>query len=424
MTKNNCADFICVVMLMNRRRWCKYILYFFLFVIALIGNVSVSKSATKRNVIFVSTDGKENAPGDINHPKSSLQEALNLAHPGTTIYLRKGTYKGSYVFHHSGSRKRGYITVSAYKKEKVTISNQKNADGAAFNLNGCHYIRIQNLNIANLEAKNVYGVLLANSEHHITIKKCEFKKIVTTYPGTEYTPGGNSNAILLLGQKKKSIHHIYITGNKIHDNINGWSENISITGNCTRVFVRNNKVFNNTNIGIDFYGNAHYCSKPSLDQPRFCECTGNTVYNCKSPFAENAGIYIDGAKNILLKKNKVYNNFYGIEIGSEEWGKHHSPKNRVQNVVVTNNLLYKNIQCGLRLGGWTNDNRTGVVYNCKIIHNDFTKGNSKDGTEIILAKCDNILFKGNRFKNNANCKSVIYYDEKIDKSKITNIKFR
>ena len=265
---------------------------------------------------------------------------------------------------------------------------------------------------------------MTNSEHHITIRKCEFSKLVTTYPGTVFAPGGNSNAILLLGQKRKSIHHIYITGNKIHDNVNGWSENISIAGNCTQVFLRNNKVFNNTNIGIDFYGNAHYCSKPSLDQPRFCECTGNTVYNCKSPFVKNAGIYIDGAKNIMLKKNKVYNNFYGIEIGSEEWGKHHSPINRVQNVVVTNNLLYKNIQCGLRLGGWTNDNRTGVVYNCKIIHNDFTKGNSKDGTEIILSKCDNILFKGNRFKNNANCKSVIYYDEDIDKSKITNIKFR
>ena len=89
---------------------CQYFLYFFLLIIAFTGNVSVSKSATKRDVIFVSADGKKNAPGDIKHPKSSLQEALNLAHPGTTIYLREGTYKGNYVFHHSGSKKKGYIT--------------------------------------------------------------------------------------------------------------------------------------------------------------------------------------------------------------------------------------------------------------------------------------------------------------------------
>ena len=135
---------------------CQYFLYFFLLIIAFTGNVSVSKSATKRDVIFVSADGKKNAPGDIKHPKSSLQEALNLAHPGTTIYLREGTYKGNYVFHHSGSKKKGYITISAYKKEKVIISNKKNTDGAAFNLNGCQYIRIQNLNIANLKSKNVF----------------------------------------------------------------------------------------------------------------------------------------------------------------------------------------------------------------------------------------------------------------------------
>ena len=392
-----------------------------LMLLANAGSYSrATKSESAIHTIYVAKNGDKNASGDKKHPLNSLQKAMDMATEGTTIYVRKGTYKGPFVFHKSGSKNRGCITVTAYKNEKVIISGSKNKSGAAFNINGCSYINIQRLKISDMKAKDVCGILLEQSENNITIRNCEFEKLVTTEPGSKLKPGGNSNAILLLGEGKKSIHHIYILSNKVHDNVNGWSENISVAGNCKYIYVKKNKIYNNTNIGIDFYGNAEYCPIALLDQPRNCQCIGNIVYNCISPFAENAGIYVDGARDVLVKGNKVFKNHYGIEIGSEEWRNYYSDENRVQNIKVCENIIYDNYESGLRIGGWSNDETTGVVYGCKVIDNDFKRGNYK--CEIILAKCENIVFKGNRFKNNKKCRDVVVYDDGINRNKIKSIK--
>ena len=303
----------------------------------------------------------------------------------------------------------------------MNISNKDNISAAVFDMGGQSYIKIQKLHIGNIKAENVCGILMKNSESSIVIEKCEFRNIITTRPGSIEKPGGEANAVLLLGEKKNSIHHVYILGNKVHDNINGWSENISVAGNCTNIYVQNNKVYNNTNIGIDFYGNAGYCNDLTMDQPRNCKCIDNTVYNCKSSFAENAGIYIDGAKDILVKGNKTFKNHYGIEVGSEEWKSYYTKENYVRGIKISENIMYNNLYCGLRIGGWSNDKTTGTVYDCKVINNDFSKGNKKD--EIILAKCDGILFKDNRFKNNSKCPENIKYDDGLSGVEIINIFF-
>ena len=376
---------------------------------------------TARQIIYVSEKGNDRASGNRKHPLKSLQKAMDRASAGTVIYLREGTYKGPFVFHKSGNRKGGHITVSAYKNERVMITEPKKTTAVAFQMNGCSYIRIEKLQIGNIDAEDACGIRMQQSEHHITIRNCEFKNINTTQPGNALTPKGGANAVLLLGKQKKSIHHIYILNNKVHDNVNGWSENISVAGNCEYIYVKKNKVYNNTNIGIDFYGNAEYCREPLLDQPRNCECTQNTVYNCKSPFSENAGIYIDGGRDILVKGNKVYKNPYGIEVGSEEWRSYYTDSNCVRNIKIKKNMIYDNQLCGLRIGGWTNDEKTGVVCQCEVIKNNFSRGNP--GNDIILSKCDGILFQGNLFRNKKNCRKAITYDDAVSRSKIRNILF-
>lgn len=383
----------------------------------------------KRSVtdgIFVSPNGKDEAAGDIDHPLKTVQKAIDTASPGQTIYLRDGTYTSltGNTFNKSGSNENSLITISGYPGEKAVVTLKQGVSGAAFNLNGNDYIKITNLTISGLKATDVYGVLMDGGEKYVYIENCEFCNIVTTKPGSDDEPGGSSNAILLYGEKSTaagSISNVYIKNNKVHNNVNGWSENISVAGNCEYVYVENNTVYNNTNIGIDFYGNAEYCRDKSLDQPRHCECRGNTVYKCNSSYAENAGIYVDGAYDILVEDNESYNNAYGIEIGSEEWRSNYDDNNRVRQIVVKNNNIHNNSECGLRLGGWTNDDTTGVVYDCLIEGNNFYK--NADGTEIILSKCDTIRFKNNTFTNGYSYSDVICYDEEIDRDKIKNIIF-
>lgn len=374
--------------------------------------------------LYVSPKGKNSWAGDINHPLATIQKAIDKAEPGTTIYLREGTYTGKNTFVRSGNTKDGYITITSYKKEKAVVTTPKGKSGAAFAINSKSYIKIKNIKITNMKAVDVYGILMKGGEDHIYIENCEFSHIATTKPGSATKPGGSSNAILLYGEKstaKGSINHVYIIGNKIHDNVNGWSENVSISGNCEYVYVKNNKVYNNTNIGIDFYGNAEYCSNKKYDQPRHCVCSGNTVYNCNSFYAENAGIYVDGAYDVKVTGNNVYKNCYGIEIGSEEWRKEYTSSNRTRSIRVSDNKIHDNSECGIRIGGWTNDNTTGVVYNCVISGNNF--GKNGGGTQIIIAKCDKIRFEKNTFPKNARYKDVVEYDDAISPKKITNISF-
>ena len=374
-------------------------------------------------VIFVSGEGNDDNAGAIDTPLLTVQAALDRAKPGDTVYLREGTYTGCNYFASSGSKEGGYITVTSYNGEKAVVTTKSGTSGAAFSLEGNDYIKIENLCISGLKAKDVYGVLMGGGESYVYIENCEFSDIVTTSPGSKSTPGGSSNAILLFGEGKTaadSINHIYISNNKVHDNVNGWSENISVAGNCEYVFVDSNLVYDCTNIGIDFYGNAEYCSDKSLDQPRHCECTGNVVYNCNSFYSENAGIYVDGSYDILVRENESYKNAYGIEVGSEEWRSYYADENRVREITVCGNSIHDNTECGLRIGGWSNDSTTGVVYNCTVCDNSF----SSDGSdEIIISKCDSIYFKNNKFDSGLTYDDVVWYDDEIDSSKITNIFF-
>jgi hypothetical protein len=51
----------------------------------------------------------------------------------------------------------------------------------------------------------------------------------------------------------------------------------------------------------------------ALDVARNGVIRGNVVYNCKSPYASAAGIYADGADDVLIERNICYNNQYGLK---------------------------------------------------------------------------------------------------------------
>ena len=99
----------------------------------------------------------------------------------------------------------------------MNISNKDNISAAVFDMGGQSYIKIQKLHIGNIKAENVCGILMKNSESSIVIEKCEFRNIITTRPGSIEKPGGEANAVLLLGEKKKrqycimtDILHLFI----------------------------------------------------------------------------------------------------------------------------------------------------------------------------------------------------------------------
>ena len=76
-------------------------------------------------------------------------------------------------------------------------------------------------------------------------------------------------------------------------------------------------------------------------------CANNTVWNIHSPVDSSAaGIYVDGASNITLQFNEVYNSDIGLEVGSENKG------HIAAQMVVRQNYLHNNTYCGLGFGGY------------------------------------------------------------------------
>ena len=159
-------------------------------------------------------------------------------------------------------------------------------------------------------------------------------------------------------------------------------------------------MYDNTNIGIDFYGNAGYCSIPALDQPRYCVAAGNIVYGSICGYAECAGLYVDGARDIVLENNILHDNMYGIEIGSEELQADYP----VKNIIARNNLVYNNSAGGIRVGGY-DKKKTGYVTATKIYNNTAVNNGEGEGGwngELCFVKCDgvdvrnNIVYKDNK----------------------------
>ncbi|MCR5009193.1 MAG: DUF1565 domain-containing protein [Oribacterium sp.] len=371
--------------------------------------------------LYVSPDGDDDNTGNIQRPLKTIQAALDIVKPGQTIYLRNGTYSGKNTFMSSGLPDKP-ISIKRYNKEKAKVTLDKDEEGAIFDINGNSYINIEELDIGSSSAQSVHGVMMTAGAHHINILNNEIHDIKTTHPDDGNK--GEANAILLLGEgsdPQSSISHVVISNNYIHDNINGWSENISVAGNCEYVSVNDNLICDNTNIGIDFYGNAGYCPVLDYDQPRNCEALRNRVSNCVSTYADCAGIYVDGGKYILISDNTVYDCPYGIEVGSEEWCSNFKDYevtkdyNNCQNTCVVqlnHNVLYNNHACSIKIGGYTNDSSTGYVVRVSVCNNKLThngNANSSYNCEIALEKCDDVTISANDITHSTNDGQILDY---------------
>ena len=87
-------------------------------------NASQAQSLPKKEKTsekFVSPDGSDENPGTSDLPFKSIQKCADTVQPGTTCWLRKGTYRETVAPKISGTRAKP-ITFAAYKNEEVIIS--------------------------------------------------------------------------------------------------------------------------------------------------------------------------------------------------------------------------------------------------------------------------------------------------------------
>lgn len=362
--------------------------------LALVCLLATTFFAPAQNYYFVSTNGNDNNNGSSREPWRNIQYGLDQLKPGDFLYIKDGIYFEKLRLNTSG-KKNQLITIKAYNKNAVIIDgNNFNDSAPLFGAHNKSFYRIEGIhfkNCYNLDGGG--GIYIDGYGDTIQIADCKFSNIaISRDPNKKPNYNTNQPVISFMGTyAPQSIKNVLVTGVEIFNCQPGYSECLSISGNAEFFEFSNNHVHHNANIGIDAIGNYNYSPDPQYDQARNGVIANNYCHHNQSPYAAAAGIYIDGAKDIVIKNNILHDNNYGAEIGCEESGS-------ASNIIFKNNIVYNNKIAGIALGGYS-DETGGKVTNSKIINNTFFQNDtSNDGNgELFIAQLENSLISNNIF---------------------------
>jgi len=294
---------------------------------------------------------------------TSIQAALNNVVAGDSILVKEKTtpYYEKLNFSVGGNAVNGYITLIAYPEEHPILDGAGVANNPAsytddmIYAENISYIRIVGLEIRNVNAPEGSGIRIYGSGSYIEIRYNEIHEI---RGGGE---NGGAMGITVYGSDdKRSLNHITINGNHIHDCDPAWSEALTLNGNVEQFEVTDNIVEDVNNIGIDFIGGESWLSNQFARNGR---CAWNRVYRANSSYEGGyaGGIYVDGGHDIVIENNTVSECDLGIEVGAENYGA------LTSDIKVRNNIVYKNGKAGMVFGGYALS--AGRVKNCSFTGN-------------------------------------------------------
>ncbi|HKO80963.1 MAG TPA: right-handed parallel beta-helix repeat-containing protein [Chitinophagaceae bacterium] len=363
-----------------------------------------NKPATRS--YYVSPNGSDANTGAIDNPLRSINAAVGKVIAGDTVIVRAGTYYEKISFPKSG-RLDKYITLKAYPGEKAVI------DGTGLSIAGkealvtvskVNYIVVEGFDICNYKSSapwvNINGILVNEGSGNITIRK---NKIYNIEHNVAPADGRSGHGIEIIGNTSVAMKNILVEENEIHDCNTGYSENLTINGYVDSFIIRKNKIYNTENIGIDAAGGYSANSTPAFNYARNGVISDNELYNIDMTTGPIGGahghgaigIYIDGARNIIVERNKVHEADRGIGIVSE------NDAYPTENCIIRNNFVYNCWRTGIYLGGYLNYT-TGGTNNCHVVNNTLYFNNIEQGAfgeiegEIRLTEnCNNNTIQNN-----------------------------
>ena len=235
----------------------------------------------------------------------------------------------------------------------------------------CRYVSVLNSDISDISWTSNVDPFKADS----LLTEAEKKILRNAWPND------NAGPVNVLGSAATVMTNITIDGSEVHHCIPGWTEAITMNGYLDTFKITNNLVHDIKNIGIVAAGNYRWVLDPangfstpaSQNYARNGTITDNTVYNCLSPIAASAGIYLDGARTVLVERNRLYDNHVGVSVGNETSNSHSGGH------TIRNNIIYDNVWTGMILGSNAD---SAWVENTKVLNNTLFRNNTSVKTLI------------------------------------------
>lgn len=296
-------------------------------------------------VLVVAQDGS----GDF----TAIQPALDAALPGDTVRVRAGVYGEAVRFPRSGAPG-SPITLEAWPGERPVIDGTGLGNVDLVRIEDRSHLRFRGFELRNLlGAKDASAIRVLGAGTDLDIRD----HLIHDIRGT------SAMAITVYGTAPTPISQLVVAESEIHDCEPAPSEALVLNGNVTDFEVSGNRIRDVNNIGIDLIGGeTDVQPDPSL-VARNGIVRGNIVERARSSYGGGfaAGIYVDGARDVVIEGNRVRESDLGIEVGAE------NPGIVARNVVVRSNLLEANDKAGLVFGGFAAS--AGRVEACEFRNN-------------------------------------------------------
>jgi hypothetical protein len=331
----------------------------------------------------VATNGSDAASGANGAPWRTIQYAMQQAVAGDRILVHVGAYGERVRAIRSGVP--GFpITLRAASNETAALDGSSLTVGegadALLTLAGVSHLIVEGLEIRSFRTAapdhNPMGVFVAGAASDLVLRKLRIHGIEANYDdGGAAVSGADAHGLAVYGSDGvHAISNLLIDAVEIWDCRLGSSEAMVLNGNVDGFEVRDCRVHDVNNIGIDFIGFEGVCPVPSRDQARHGRCvdnrvervntTGNPAYRSAGGYDRSAaGIYVDGARDIVIERNIVADCDFGCEIGAE------NAAATATGIAVRNNVFHGCHGPGLALGGY--DALRGQVTDCTVLGNTF-----------------------------------------------------
>jgi hypothetical protein len=353
---------------------------------------------------YVSTTGNDaNSGTSTSAPWRTIQKAMNTATIGSTVNVLAGTYNERLTLGVSGTAG-NYITFQPYGfsvpaggcggytgtqcgGDQIILDYAPLgtlSDGVPFLLvSGKSYVRIQGLtfqNFTTLEQNFVLsqGVRIDGASNYVEIKYNKFLNNKETGPWT----GCCAMAHFRVWGPASNI---WVYGNEFAGIVSNYGE--TLTTVASTVTIENNWIHDVDGIALAIAENSSDTAvRGNLLEWISKKHDGSVWYNNPS----NA-IYVNGGNSATIEHNVVRDSAYGYAVVTEPG----YPDSH--DVLIRNNLAYRNAVAGIMVGNWYSSTNGSNVYNITVTNN--TVYNCPIGFLIRPYVSASVIWENNIFAN-------------------------
>jgi hypothetical protein len=303
---------------------------------------------------FVAQNGNNGDPGTLQKPWKTVSYALRRANlPGDKVFLRSGTYPltGTLRFLHDGSEIGGPITLATYpldlERAVLDGNNLPSNTSAMLDLSGRRFIDIKGLELRNMRKSTVPHtmVLVGGRADHLRFLGNVFH---TLEPFNGYQ--GSGRVLAFLAGPSQTISEIEIADNELFECLTGKAPLVEFAGRVESVnFTENLLRDNETQAALllrqpnklQLFAGALI----GTDAPRNFLFRSNSIQRHSDLLLGGAGILIAGGSDVLIQRNRLSDNWIGLQIGGP------SSAADVRGILIESNFVERSVYQGIALGG-------------------------------------------------------------------------